>query len=111
MSDTPAQNVQTSSAVPPVPADLPRTLGALRASGHVHRTVKDELRQNLLERMAGGGPAGATEVLPALLYNTAFRANRFGEAAAIGVLLLLIVLVFSVMYLRLTRVARADQLR
>jgi ABC-type sugar transport system permease subunit len=42
--------------------------------------------------MTAGGPAGATEVLPALLYNTAFRANRFGEAAAIGVLLLLMVL-------------------
>ncbi len=38
--------------------------------------------------MTGGGPAGATEVLPVLLYNTAFRGNRFGEAAAIGVLLL-----------------------
>jgi ABC-type sugar transport system permease subunit len=50
-------------------------------------------------------------VLPALLYNTAFRANRFGEAAAIGVLLLLMVLAFSIFYLRLTRVARADQLR
>jgi multiple sugar transport system permease protein len=61
--------------------------------------------------MTAGGPAGATEVLPALLYNTAFRANRFGEAAAIGVLLLLMVLAFSIFYLRLTRVARADQLR
>lgn len=61
--------------------------------------------------MTMGGPAGATEVLPALLYNTAFRANRFGEAAAVGVLLLLMVLAFSVFYLRLTRVARAEQLR
>ena len=32
--------------------------------------------------MTAGGPAGATEVLPVLLYNTAFRGNRFGEAAA-----------------------------
>lgn len=58
--------------------------------------------------MTAGGPAGATEVLPALLYNTAFRANRFGEAAAIGVLLLLMVLSFSVVYLRVTRIARPD---
>ncbi|GLU46859.1 sigma 54-interacting transcriptional regulator [Nocardiopsis ansamitocini] len=35
-------------------ADLPPTLGALRASGHVHRTVKDEIRANLLERMRTG---------------------------------------------------------
>jgi multiple sugar transport system permease protein len=53
--------------------------------------------------MTAGGPAGATEVLPVLLYNTAFRGNRFGEAAAIGVLLLLIVLAFSVFHIRYTR--------
>jgi multiple sugar transport system permease protein len=58
--------------------------------------------------MTAGGPAGATEVLPALLYNTAFRANRFGEAAAIGVLLLGMVLVFSVLYLRATRIGRSE---
>lgn len=61
--------------------------------------------------MTGGGPAGATEVLPALLYNTAFRANRFGEAAAIGVLLLSMVLVFAAMYLRITRVGQEDDRR
>ena len=43
--------------------------------------------------MTAGGPAGGTEVLPVLLYNTAFRANRFGEAAAIGVALLVLVLI------------------
>jgi ABC-type sugar transport system permease subunit len=53
--------------------------------------------------MTAGGPAGATGVLPVLLYNTAFRGNRFGEAAAIGVLLLLIVLAFSIFHIRYTR--------
>jgi multiple sugar transport system permease protein len=53
--------------------------------------------------MTAGGPAGATEALPVLLYNTAFRGNRFGEAAAIGVLLLLIVLAFSIFHIRLTK--------
>ncbi|WP_380170247.1 sigma 54-interacting transcriptional regulator [Kineococcus sp. DHX-1] len=36
------------------PADLPRTLGALRASGHEHRSVKEELRANLVERLRAG---------------------------------------------------------
>jgi ABC-type sugar transport system permease subunit len=58
--------------------------------------------------MTGGGPAGGTEVLPALLYNTAFRANRFGEAAAIGVVLLAIVLAFAIVYVRLTRPDRPE---
>ncbi len=61
--------------------------------------------------MTGGGPAGATEVLPALLYNTAFRANRFGEAAAIGVLLLMMVLAFALVYLRVTRIGRPEAAR
>lgn len=34
------------------PANLPTTVGELRASGHVQRTLKQELRENLLERMA-----------------------------------------------------------
>ena len=44
----------TDLRVPDAPADLPRTLGALRASGHEHRTVKDELRTNLVARLVAG---------------------------------------------------------
>jgi multiple sugar transport system permease protein len=59
--------------------------------------------------MTAGGPAGATEALPVLLYNTAFRANRFGEAAAIGVLLLVIVLVFAMAYVKIARLDRVER--
>ncbi|GAA0807551.1 magnesium chelatase [Spirilliplanes yamanashiensis] len=41
---------------PAVPDDLPRTLGALRATGHSYRTVKQELRDNLLDRLRTGAP-------------------------------------------------------
>jgi len=58
--------------------------------------------------MTAGGPAGATEVLPVLLYNTAFRANRFGDAAAIGVLLLALVLAFAVVYVKVARLDRVE---
>jgi magnesium chelatase subunit I len=34
--------------------DLPRTLGELRASGHRQRSVKEEIRENLLEALAQG---------------------------------------------------------
>ncbi|MEO3770155.1 sigma 54-interacting transcriptional regulator [Micromonospora sp. B9E7] len=40
--------------IPVPPADLPSTLGALRAAGHQYRTVKQELRDNLLARMRSG---------------------------------------------------------
>jgi hypothetical protein len=33
---------------------MPTTLGELRAAGHRHRTVKQELRENLLARMRAG---------------------------------------------------------
>jgi ABC-type sugar transport system permease subunit len=58
---------------------------------------------DIIAVLTGGGPVGATEVLPALIYNTAFRANRFGEAAAVGILLLAAVLTFSAFYFRVTR--------
>ncbi|HEY7931586.1 MAG TPA: AAA family ATPase [Acidimicrobiales bacterium] len=38
------------------PAHLPRTLGALRASGYESRSVRDELRRNLEARLASGQP-------------------------------------------------------
>ncbi|MFC3997087.1 sigma 54-interacting transcriptional regulator [Nocardiopsis sediminis] len=44
----------TSGHTPPT--RLPTTLGALRASGHTHRTVKAEVRANLLARMRSGEP-------------------------------------------------------
>jgi magnesium chelatase subunit I len=36
------------------PNDLPRTLGELRASGHQERGIKQEIRENLLARLADG---------------------------------------------------------
>ncbi len=39
-----------------VPADLPTTLGALRAAGYQRRSVRDELRANLEQRLANGQP-------------------------------------------------------
>jgi magnesium chelatase subunit I len=37
-----------------IPVELPRTLGELRAAGHEYRTVKEELRANLLALMRAG---------------------------------------------------------
>jgi len=42
---------------PSPPPDLPTTLGALRATGHVHRPVKAEIRANLLGRLSAGEPS------------------------------------------------------
>ncbi len=47
------------------PNDLPRTVGELRDSGHQERGVKQEIRENLLERLAAGAEAEA--VWPGIL--------------------------------------------
>ncbi|MEP6855565.1 MAG: magnesium chelatase, partial [Pedococcus sp.] len=39
------------------PTERPGTLGELVASGYTHRSVKAELRQNLLARLRSGEPA------------------------------------------------------
>jgi magnesium chelatase subunit I len=39
-----------------IPAELPRTLGNLRAAGYEYRTVKAELRANLLAQLRTGEP-------------------------------------------------------
>ena len=36
------------------PNNLPRTVGELRATGHVERGIKQEIRENLLARLAAG---------------------------------------------------------
>ncbi len=43
-------------STPQLPTNLPTTLGALRASGYVSRSVRDELRANLEERLAQNLP-------------------------------------------------------
>jgi magnesium chelatase subunit I len=39
-----------------IPQGLPRTVGELRSAGHRYRSVKEELRENLLARMRSGEP-------------------------------------------------------
>jgi len=47
-------NAHRLHVAPTWPDHLPTTLGALRASGHVLRSVKAEIRENLLDRMRRG---------------------------------------------------------
>lgn len=49
----------------------------------------------------GGGPGNSTEVLGTYIYRQAFEFYTLGYASAIGVVMLLILAVFTVVYLRL----------
>lgn len=61
-------------------------------------------RVTVIYAMTAGGPARATETLSILTYNTAFQYQRLGYAAAVGTMLLLILLGLSLVYMRVARV-------
>lgn len=54
-----------------------------------------------------GGPANTSQTLPAYMYSKAFGSYDFGYAAAIGVLLMIILAAFAMIYLRITKYDKA----
>ena len=46
-----------TSLAPAIPRNLPTDLGALRATGYQARTVKSEIRANLIDRLRSGQPS------------------------------------------------------
>jgi len=53
--------------------------------------------------MTGGGPANATLTIIMLVYRYAFIFNEFGVASALGLMLFIVLALFSLLYLYLTR--------
>ena len=53
--------------------------------------------------MTGGGPGGATEILPVYAYNEAFNFSRFDTAAVATTTLMVVPIVLSVVYFRALR--------
>ena len=60
--------------------------------------------------LTGGGPAGATAILPTLIYEKAFWGSQIGYATALGMLMLVCLLIISVAYLFAYR-SQSDQAR
>jgi multiple sugar transport system permease protein len=58
--------------------------------------------------LTGGGPANSTETLATDSYHQSFVLFSFGDGAALSNILILISLVFTVVYLRLNRLAAED---
>jgi multiple sugar transport system permease protein len=55
-----------------------------------------------------GGPSGATQTLPVMIYDRAFNGFAMGEASAISVLLCAFLLVFSVLYIMFVPAGESD---
>jgi multiple sugar transport system permease protein len=58
---------------------------------------------DIIYLLTGGGPADATKTLATFIYETAFWATDIGYATALGILMLLCLLLFSVVYLSVYR--------
>ncbi len=63
---------------------------------------------DLIWVMTGGGPNHASEVLATYMYRAAFSDDRMGYSAAIATVMLVLTLIATVIYLRLTRVEEAE---
>jgi multiple sugar transport system permease protein/alpha-1,4-digalacturonate transport system permease protein len=55
---------------------------------------------DLIYVMTKGGPLNATKTLVVYVYDTAFKSNYFGRASAGGIVLFLILLIFSIIRIR-----------
>ncbi|MDR1317010.1 MAG: sugar ABC transporter permease [Spirochaetales bacterium] len=55
---------------------------------------------DIIFAMTGGGPMNSSEVLTTNIYNLAFRAQRWGYSSATAVMMFLLMLVFSLLYIR-----------
>lgn len=64
------------------------------------RTMQIANNFSLMWLLTGGGPAESTEILPLLVYVHAFGAHKFGQASALAVLLLGILMAISLLYVR-----------
>jgi multiple sugar transport system permease protein len=53
--------------------------------------------------ITSGGPQNATMSVLLMIYNYAFQQGDFGSASALGMLLFLVLAIFALIYMRLTR--------
>jgi len=66
------------------------------------RAIWDFKEFDLIYLMTGGGPVRATQTLSLLVYEEAFRLNRMGMASTYAVAMMLVLLGFTLAYLRQT---------
>ncbi|NGN67026.1 sugar ABC transporter permease [Streptomyces sp. A7024] len=73
------------------------------------RAVWEFNNVDLLYTLTGGGPAGATTTLPLYVANTSVDAHNFGYASALTTVAFVILLFFSILYLRLSKFGSDDK--
>ena len=75
----------------------------------VLRTMEAFKVFDLIWIMTGGGPANATQTIAIYAYQTAYQGYDFGRGAALGYLIVLVIMVLAAIYLRLLgRIGRSS---
>lgn len=59
--------------------------------------------------LTGGGPLGSTETIMMLIYDTAFKNERFGRSSAIGIVFFVIIMIVSICQLTYSRKREVEQ--
>ena len=62
---------------------------------------------DLIVVVTGGGPANYSQTLPSYMYTKAFSSYDFGLASALGLLLIVVLGIYSVVFLRFTKYNKA----
>lgn len=65
---------------------------------------------DLIVVITDGGPGGSSQTLPSYMYNRAFSAYDLGLAAAIGNILMLIMLIYVAIFLKTTNYSKAGDM-
>lgn len=63
----------------------------------------------ILNILTSGGPGVSSTTLPIIIYKTAFQKFRFGLASGYSVVQFVIIMVFAVVYLKLTKAAKEEE--
>ncbi len=63
---------------------------------------------DIIYSMTNGGPVNRTNILATQMINTVFKEYNYGRGSAIGVIIMLILFVYSVIYLKLTKSTAED---
>ena len=63
---------------------------------------------DIIYAMTNGGPVNSTNILATQMINEVFKQYDYGQGSAFGVIIMLILFIYSVIYLKLTRSSEAD---
>ena len=63
----------------------------------------------ILNILTSGGPGVSSTTLPIIIYKTAFQKFRFGRASAYSVVQFVIIMIFAIIYLRMTKATKEEE--